>query len=138
MLAGRRVERRSGFLDGFWATVVQIGIIDVVFSLDSVFTAVGLANHIEVMVAAIVCAVGVMMLISSLVSRFINRHPSLKVLGLAFLLLIGASLITQALAFEIPKGYLYFALAFSAVVEGLTIQAAKRSRDAPRSGDGDA
>jgi predicted tellurium resistance membrane protein TerC len=137
MLGGRRVERRSGFFSGFWATVVQIGIIDVVFSLDSVFTAVGLANHIEVMVAAIVCAVGVMMLISSLVSRFINRFPTLKVLALGFLLLIGASLVAQACALEIPKGYLYFALAFSALIEGLNIRIDRRPRDAPRSGDGD-
>jgi predicted tellurium resistance membrane protein TerC len=138
MLAGRRVERRPGFFGSFWAIVLQIGLIDVVFSLDSVFTAVGLANHIEVMVAAIVCAVGVMMLISSLVSRFINRYPTLKVLALGFLLLIGASLIAEAFALEIPKGYLYFALAFSAAVEGLGIRTAKRSRDAPGSGEGDA
>jgi predicted tellurium resistance membrane protein TerC len=138
MLAGRRVERRRGFFGSFWAIVLQIGIIDVVFSLDSVFTAVGLANHIEVMVAAIVCAVGVMMLISSVVSRFINRYPTLKVLALGFLLLIGASLIAEAFALEIPKGYLYFALAFSAVVEGLSIRTARRSRDAPGSGEEDA
>ena len=137
MVAGRRVERRPGFLSGLWATVLQIGIIDVVFSLDSVFTAVGLANHVEIMIAAIVCAVGVMMLISSIVSRFINRHPTLKVLALGFLLLIGASLVAQAFALDIPKGYLYFALAFSALVEALNIGAARRSRDAPISGEGD-
>jgi predicted tellurium resistance membrane protein TerC len=138
MIAGRRVERRPGFFGGFWPIVVQIGIIDVVFSLDSVFTAVGLASHIEVMVAAIVCAVGVMMLVSSLVSRFINRYPTLKVLALGFLLLIGASLVAEGFQIPIPKGYLYFALAFSALVEFINIRTAKRSPDAPRSGKGGA
>jgi len=138
MLVDQSAERRPGVFSGFWAIVVQIGIIDVVFSLDSVFTAVGLANHIEVMVAAIVCAVGVMMLIAALVSRFINRYPTLKVLALAFLLLIGASLVAEAGGFPIPKGYLYFGLAFATLIEVLNILTTRRSGNAPRSGEGGA
>ncbi|HMH87697.1 MAG TPA: TerC family protein, partial [Steroidobacteraceae bacterium] len=100
----------------------QIGIIDIVFSLDSVFTAVGLAKHIEVMVAAIVVSVLVMMLVSSAISRFIDRYPTIKVLALAFLILVGAALIAESLELDIPKGYLYFAMAFSAAVEWINIR----------------
>ena len=109
-------------LDGFWLIIAQIGVIDIVFSLDSVFTAVGLANHIEVMVAAIVTSVLVMMAVSSAVSGFIERYPTIKVLALAFLVLVGAALIAESVDREIPAGYLYFAMAFSAVVECLNIR----------------
>ncbi len=93
------------------------------------FTAVGLASHIEVMVAAIVTSVLVMMVVSSAISRFVDRHPSVKVLALAFLTLIGGALIAEALDFEVPQGYLYFALAFAALVEWLNIRL--RGRRAP-------
>lgn len=114
-----RVRSHKAALNSFWLIILQIGVIDIVFSLDSVFTAVGLAQHIEVMVAAIVLAVLIMMLVAPAVSSFIERFPNIKILSLAFLVLVGAGLMTQALDLEIPKGYLYFALAFSAVVEWL-------------------
>ena len=93
MLGGRLPERRPGMMNSFWLVIAQIGVIDIVFSLDSVFTAVGLANHIEVMIAAIVASVLVMMVVSSAVSRFIDQHPTIKVLALAFLVLVGGALI---------------------------------------------
>ena len=99
------------------AVIVQIGLIDIVFSLDSVFTAVGLVRELPVMVAAIVVAILVMMWVSGSISAFISRYPTIKMLALAFLLLIGVALIAEGLHFEIPKGYLYFAMAFSVAVE---------------------
>jgi predicted tellurium resistance membrane protein TerC len=124
---GRESTRKPGLMSSFWLIIVQIGIIDIVFSLDSVFTAVGLASHIEVMVAAIVASVLVMMVVSSAVSRFIDRHPTIKVLALAFLVLVGVALIGESVDWEMPKGYLYFAMAFSAVVEWLNIGLRKRT-----------
>jgi predicted tellurium resistance membrane protein TerC len=117
MLGGKVRSRKAGVMHSFWLIILQIGVIDIVFSLDSVFTAVGLAQHIEVMVAAIVLSVLVMMVVASAVSAFIERFPSIKVLSLAFLVLVGLSLMAESLELEIPKGYLYFALAFSAAVE---------------------
>jgi len=117
MLAGKVRVRKTGLMNSFWLIILQIGLIDIVFSLDSVFTAVGLAQHIEVMVAAIVLSVVVMMVVAAAVSAFIERYPSIKVLSLAFLVLVGLSLMAESLELEIPKGYLYFALAFSAAVE---------------------
>jgi predicted tellurium resistance membrane protein TerC len=105
-----------------WLVIAQIAIIDIVFSLDSVFTAVGLANRVEVMVAAIVASVLVMMGVSSAVSTFIERHPSIKILALAFLVLVGAELIAESMDLEFPKGYLYFAMVFSAVVEWINLR----------------
>ena len=108
------------------ALAVQIALIDIVFSLDSVFTAVGLAKHIEVMVAAIVISVLVMMAVSSAVSGFIDRYPTIKVLALAFLVLVGAALIAESLELDIPQGYLYFAMAFAAAVEWINIRLRRR------------
>jgi len=99
------------------AVVLQIAVIDIVFSLDSVFTAVGLVRELPVMVAAIVVAILVMMWVSRSVGAFITRHPTIKVLALSFLLLIGVALVGEGLHFEIPKGYLYFAMAFAFGVE---------------------
>jgi predicted tellurium resistance membrane protein TerC len=109
----------------FILTVIQIGIIDIVFSLDSVFTAVGLSEHLPVMVAAVVVAILVMMLVSGPISVFVERHPTIKVLALSFLILIGVALIAEGAHFEIPKGYLYFAMAFSVVVEMINIRLRK-------------
>ena len=125
-LEGRTTERKPGVMNSFWLIIAQIGIIDIVFSLDSVFTAVGLANRIEVMVAAIVASVLVMMVVSPTISRFVDRFPTIKVLALAFLVLVGVALIGESLDWEIPKGYLYFAMAFSAVVEWLNIRLRRR------------
>jgi predicted tellurium resistance membrane protein TerC len=108
---------------GLVAAIAQIAILDVVFSLDSVFTAVGLANDLPVMVAAIVVSIVVMLVVSAPIGAFIARHPTLKVLALAFLILIGAALTAEALHFDIPKGYLYFAMAFATAVELLNIRA---------------
>jgi predicted tellurium resistance membrane protein TerC len=126
-IRGRAAERKPGLLNSYWLIIAQIGVIDIVFSLDSVFTAVGLASHIEVMVAAIVASVLVMMAVSSAVSGFIERYPTIKVLALAFLVLVGAALIAESVDREIPKGYLYFAMAFSGVVEWLNIRLRGRS-----------
>jgi predicted tellurium resistance membrane protein TerC len=97
-----------------------------VFSLDSVFTAIGLANRIEVMVAAIVVSLPVMMGISSALARFIDRYPSVKALALAFLVLVGVSLIGESLHLEIPRSYLFFAMAFAAAVQGISIRLRRR------------
>lgn len=106
--------------------VGQIAALDIVFSLDSVFTAVGLANDLPIMIAAIVLSIFVMMLVSAPIGAFIGRHPTLRVLALAFLLLIGASLIAEGMHVPIPKGYLYFAMAFATGVELLNIRARRR------------
>ena len=99
------------------AVVLQIAVVDVVFSLDSVFTAIGLAQRIEIMVAAIVLAAFFMMFVAGGISRFIDRNPTIRVLALAFLILIGVALIADAFEFHIPRAYLYFAMGFSVVVE---------------------
>jgi predicted tellurium resistance membrane protein TerC len=122
MLTGKSESRKPGAFNNFWLIILQIGVIDLVFSLDSVFTAVGLSKHIEVMIAAIVVSVAVMMVVSSAVSGFIERYPTIKVLALASLVLVGAALIAQSLDLEIPNGYLYFAMAFSAAVEWINIR----------------
>jgi predicted tellurium resistance membrane protein TerC len=126
MLVGKETNRKPGGLNSFWLIILQIGVIDIVFSLDSVFTAVGLSKYIEVMVAAIVASVLVMMMVSSAVSRFIERYPTIKVLALAFLVLVGAALIAESLDMEIPSGYMYFAMAFSAAVEWINIRLRRR------------
>ena len=112
----------------FLAVIVQIAIIDIVFSLDSVFTAVGLAKHVEIMVAAIVVAVGVMMFLAAPINEFIERHPTIKILALAFLILVGVALTGEAFEMQIPKGYLYFAMAFSFGVEMINIRMRERGR----------
>lgn len=114
----------------FAATLVQIAIIDIVFSLDSVITAVGMAKHLPVMVLAIVIAVGVMMLAAKSISDFVDAHPSIKMLALSFLIMVGVALIGEGLEFHIPKGYIYFAMAFSLAVEALNIRMRKK-RGAP-------
>jgi len=125
-LAGRTSGRKQGLMNSFWLIIAQIGVIDIAFSLDTVFTAVGLANRIEIMVAAIVASVLVMMVVSSTVSTFIERHPTIKMLALAFLVLVGGELIAESVGWEIPKGYLYFAMAFSGVSEWLNLRLRRR------------
>jgi predicted tellurium resistance membrane protein TerC len=110
----------------FGMVLVQIALLDIVFSLDSVITAVGMANHIMVMVIAIMAAVLVMMLCSGVISAFINRNPTIKMLALSFLILIGTALIAEGFHVEIPKGYVYFAMAFSLSVEMLNIRAGRK------------
>jgi predicted tellurium resistance membrane protein TerC len=120
----RNVKLRSRIT----GVVIQIGLIDIVFSLDSVFTAVGLAKHVEIMVAAIVVAVLVMMFLARPINEFIDRHPTIKMLALSFLILIGLALVAESFDFEIPKGYLYFAMAFSVGVEMINIRLRKGGR----------
>jgi predicted tellurium resistance membrane protein TerC len=112
----------------FAAIIVQIGIIDIVFSLDSVITAVGMADHVAIMVIAIVIAVGVMMFSARAIGDFVDRHPTVKMLALSFLILVGLALVAEGWDFHIPKGYIYFAMAFSVGVEMLNIRVrAKRA-----------
>jgi len=126
-LEGEEESRSAGTrYPSFLATIIQIGIIDIVFSLDSVITAVGLAQHVPVMVAAIVVAVLVMMWAAGPIGDFVDRHPTFKILALSFLILIGMALIGEGLGLHIPKGYLYFAMAFSVSVEVLNMRLRKR------------
>lgn len=106
----------------FFSVIIQIAIIDIIFSLDSVITAVGLVQHIPVMIAAIVISVLVMMLASGAISAFIDQHPSLKILALSFLIVVGTVLITESFGGHVPKGYIYFAMAFSLAVEAINIR----------------
>ncbi len=114
----------------FTSVVVQIMFLDIVFSLDSVITAVGMSDHLPVMIAAVVIAMAVMLFASGPVGDFVNRHTTVKMLALSFLLLVGMALIADGLGFHIPKGYLYFAIAFSALVEALNLMAAARRKRA--------
>lgn len=110
----------------FAYVITQIAILDIVFSLDSVITAVGMANDIEIMVAAVMIAIGVMLFAADAVGAFVSRHPTVKMLALSFLLLIGMALVADGLQFHIPKGYLYFAVAFAVGVESLNLMRVAR------------
>jgi predicted tellurium resistance membrane protein TerC len=111
----------------FGAIVSQIAVIDMVFSIDSILTAIGMAEHIEVMIAAVIIAIGVMYVASGPVAGFIERHPTTRMLALSFLLMIGLALVADGLGFHIPRGYLYAAMAFSSIVELLNVLS-KRNR----------
>jgi predicted tellurium resistance membrane protein TerC len=126
MWRGETQSRKPGLMNSLWMIILQIGVIDIVFSLDTVFTAIGLAQHIEVMIAAIVVSALIMMVVSGAVSAFIERYPTIKVVALAFLILVGAALIAESVDREIPQGYLYFAMAFSAAVEWINIRLRRR------------
>jgi predicted tellurium resistance membrane protein TerC len=112
----------SAKTSSFAAVLLQIALIDIIFSLDSVITAAGMADHLSVMALAIVISVAVMMIAAGTISDFVSRHPSVKMLALSFLILIGTALIAEGLHFEIPKGYIYFAMAFSLGVELLNLR----------------
>ncbi|WP_018697929.1 TerC family protein [Amorphus coralli] len=120
----------------YWSVIAQILVIDMVFSVDSIITAVGMAEHVEVMIAAVVISIAIMFVASGPVAAFIKQHPTTKMLALSFLLLIGVALIADGLGFHIPRGYIYFAMAFSALVELLNI-AARRRRQRASAGAGD-
>ena len=111
---------------GYFNTLIQIAILDIVFSLDSVITAVGMASNILVMILAVVIAVGVMMFASKSISIFIENNPTIKILALAFLILVGVALIAEGLDFHISKSYIYFAMAFSLAVESINIYTRKK------------
>jgi len=114
---------------GFSAIILQIAIIDIVFSLDSVITAVGMVEHVTIMVLAIVAAVGVMMFAAKPIGDFVDRHPTVKMLALSFLILIGVALVAEGGGYHIPKGYIYFAMAFSVGVEMLNLRMRARRQN---------
>ncbi|TNJ38522.1 TerC family protein [Chlorobaculum thiosulfatiphilum] len=123
------VKERSA--SNFVMTLIQIAIIDIVFSLDSVITAVGLAKDIPVMILAIMIAVFVMMAASKSIGEFVERHPTIKMLALSFLILVGATLVAEGAGFEFPRGYVYFAMAFSVSVEMLNLRLRKKEAEPP-------
>jgi predicted tellurium resistance membrane protein TerC len=127
-LEGYAEERTAKAVSSFFAILAQIAILDIIFSLDSVITAVGLANQVGVMVIAIILAVIVMMFSSGPLSAFVDRHPTIKMLALSFLVLIGVTLIAEGFGLHVPKGYIYFAMAFSVIVELLNMRVRKKSR----------
>jgi predicted tellurium resistance membrane protein TerC len=120
----------SPVVDSMASAIIQIALIDLVFSVDSIITAVGMADHIEVMIAAVAVAILVMYFAAGPVSAFIERHPTTKMLALSYLMLIGAALIADGFQFHIPRGYLYFAMAFSAGVEAINVIASRSRRRA--------
>jgi predicted tellurium resistance membrane protein TerC len=108
--------------------ILQIMVIDLVFSLDSIITAVGMVDEVAIMIAAVVCSVGLMMAFASGIGRFVSDHPSIKMLALTFLVVVGVVLMAEGLGHHIPKGYIYFAMAFSVIVEMLNIRFRKRAK----------
>ncbi|MBD3748349.1 MAG: TerC family protein [Sphingobacteriales bacterium] len=127
-LEGEEGETSVKKVYSFSGVIVQILLLDIVFSLDSVITAVGMANEIWVMIAAVIIAVIVMMFSSAAISSFVNDHPTVKMLALSFLLLIGVSLLAEGFEQHIPKGYIYFAMAFSVLVEVLNLRMKRKSK----------
>lgn len=121
-LEGHEATQQAGAATSFASVIVQIMLLDIVFSLDSVITAVGMADDVPVMIAAVVIAVGVMMVAARPLSEFVQAHPTVKVLALAFLLLIGMSLVAEGFHHHIPKGYIYSAMAFSVAVEMINLR----------------
>ncbi len=127
-LEGAGEERGARTLGGFAATILQIAILDIIFSLDSVITAVGLVQDVTIMIIAIVAAVVVMMFAAKAIGDFVDRHPTIKMLALSFLVMVGVALIAEGFDLHIPRGYIYFAMAFSTAVEMLNIRMRKKAR----------
>jgi predicted tellurium resistance membrane protein TerC len=127
-LEGDEHETKKTKVHSFSGIIVQILILDIVFSLDSVITAVGMADHVGVMIAAVIVAVMIMLVAAGKISDFVHKHPTVKMLALSFLLLIGVSLIAEGFENGIPKGYIYFAMAFSVLVEMLNLRAGKTGK----------
>lgn len=121
-LEGAEGEQNARVMPSFSGVIIQIMLLDIVFSLDSVITAVGMADDLIVMVLAVVLAVGIMMVSAGTVSRFVSDHPTVKVLALSFLMLIGVSLVAEGFGHHIPKGYIYFAMGFSVFVEVINLR----------------
>lgn len=128
-LEGEEHQRKITQTPSFAGVIVQIALLDIIFSLDSVITAVGMANQLWVMITAVIIAVGIMLAASAGVMSFVNRHPTVKMLALSFLLLIGFTLVVEALHLHIPKGYIYFAMGFSIFVEMLNLRVRGRRTD---------
>lgn len=130
-LEGREERETSVPASAFWSVITQIMVLDIVFSLDSVITAIGMADDLAVMMVAVIIAVLVMMVAAGPISNFVEEHPTLKILALSFLLLVGMSLVAEGLGQHIPKGYLYFAMAFSVMVEALNLRIRDRTEGPP-------
>jgi len=130
-LEGREQHVGGSAAASFGSVIAQIMVLDIVFSLDSVITAIGMADHLPVMAAAVIIAVLVMMVAAGPISDFVEEHPTLKILALSFLLLVGMSLVAEGLGQHIPKGYLYFAMAFSVLVEVLNLRIRDRTEGPP-------
>ena len=126
-LEGEEGERSRKVYSGFTSVIIQIMLLDIVFSLDSVITAVGMVNNLWIMIAAVVISIIAMMLFAGSIGAFVQRHPTIKMLALAFLILIGVTLIAEGLHQHISKGYIYFAMAFSVLVEFLNMQLRKKA-----------
>jgi predicted tellurium resistance membrane protein TerC len=130
-LEGEEERKARGASVSFAGVVVQIMLLDIIFSLDSVITAIGLVSHLGVMIAAVVIAVIFMMFFSGAISGFVERHPTIKMLALSFLMLVGLALMGESFDLHIPKGYIYFAMAFSVLVELLNLKMRRRSSTPP-------
>jgi predicted tellurium resistance membrane protein TerC len=126
-MEGEEGEAAAAIKATFGAVIVQIMVIDMVFSLDSIITAVGMVDRIEVMIAAVVASVALMMLFAGTIGRFVSEHPTIKMLALSFLVVVGVVLIAEGFDHHVPKGYIYFAMAFALAVEALNIRMRKRS-----------
>lgn len=124
-LEGEQGEASARVVPSFAGVIIQIMLLDIVFSLDSVITAIGMANHVTIMIMAVILAVGVMLIFAGAISNFVHRHPTLKVLALSFLLLIGFTLMAEGFEIHVPKGYIYFAMAFALGVEMLNLKLRK-------------
>ncbi|TCL04480.1 MULTISPECIES: TerC family protein [Sodalis] len=127
-------EAQNSRVSSFTGAIVQIMLLDIIFSLDSVITAVGLSNHLFIMMLAVVISVGVMLYAARPIGEFVARHPSVKMLALSFLILIGFTLILESVDVHVPKGYIYFAMFFSMAVEALNLARSKKTDQAGRSG----
>ena len=127
-LEGEDGEKTKRIAPSFASVILQILVLDIVFSLDSVITAVGMADHLPVMIIAVIIAVGFMLVMGGKISSFVEKHPTIKMLALSFLLLIGVTLVAEAFHREIPKGYIYFAMAFSVGVEMLNLKMRKKTK----------
>ena len=128
-LEGEEEHGSSAVGNTMTAIIVQIMLIDLVFSLDSIITAVGMVDEVAIMIAAVVASVGLMMAFASGIGRFVSNHPSIKMLALTFLVVVGVVLMAEGLGHHIPKGYIYFAMAFSVIVEMLNIRFRKRAKN---------
>jgi predicted tellurium resistance membrane protein TerC len=131
-LEGEEESRGTGGHGSYWTVIVQIMLLDIVFSLDSVITAIGMVKQLSIMVTAVVIAVGFMMVLAGRISTFIDKHPTIKMLALSFLILVGFALIGDGLDMHIPKGYIYFAMGFSVFVEMLNLKLRRIRREPVR------
>jgi len=126
-LEGKHGQASAAVRAAFGAVIVQIMIVDMVFSLDSIITAVGMVDQLEVMIAAVVLSVGLMMAFAGIIGRFVSAHPTIKMLALAFLVVVGVVLLAEGFDHHVPRGYVYFAMAFALAVEALNIRLRKRA-----------